>query len=174
MANPIGTTIITADGINALSNASATGTKVQPTYFKYSNQGLILDPTLSSEDIIGWRTQDISAYQVFEKDGTVYVQFTCDVQPSEAIDYMRICGLYLADGTLFALGKPSFSMPPALGQYFVIQLTYSNISELMNFQYVSVDEEVQNLNALNFAVTQGELMIKNTLNIAKIKIEGVN
>ncbi len=169
-----GLTIFTADGLNALANASATGGSVAPKYFKYTSQSLLLDPTLTASDIVGWHTQDISVCKVFKEGDSTFVEFVCDVTPTDATDYMRFCGLYLEDGTLFAVAKPPFPLPPELRQTFIIQLTYQNIDSLMNFQYLNFDEGEQDLNALSFAATQAELLMKNTLNIAGIKIEGVN
>lgn len=148
----VGKSLITADGINALANASASGTSVKPKYFQFSSQDLVLDPNLSAGDIVGWITQDINLYQKID-DKTV--EFVCDVKPTEATDYARVCGLYLDDGTLFMVAKPPYPFPPLLRQTFKIQMKYEGIDALLNFKYVSFNEEEQSLSALDTSLTIG-------------------
>jgi len=162
----VGSSLITADGINALANASASGTSVKPKYFKFSNQDLVLDPNMSAEDIVGWRTQDINLYQTID-DKTV--EFVCDVVPTEATDYARICGLYLEDGTLFMVAKPPYPFPPQLRQTFKIQMIYESIDEILNFQYLSFDETEQDIALLNAQAILGEQILQNSLEIGLIK-----
>ena len=167
----VGGSIITADGINALSNASASGKSVKPKYFKFSNQDLILDPNLSASDIHGWRTQNINLYQKVD-DKTV--EFVCDVIPTEATDYTRICGLYLEDGTLFMVAKPPYPFPPSLRQTFKIQMVYENINGLMDFKYVAFSQTEQDLSLLNATAVSGNQILKNTLKLEGIKLQGVS
>jgi len=167
----VGSSIITADGINALANASASGTSVKPKYFTFSNQDLVLDPNLSASDITGWRTQDINLYQKVD-DKTV--EFVCDVVPTEATDYTRVCGLYLDDGTLFMVAKPPYPFPPSLRQTFKIQMVYENITGLLNFQYVTFSQTEQDLSLLNATAVSGNQILKNTLKTEGIKIQGVS
>jgi len=148
----VGSSIVTADGINALANASASGTSVKPKYFKFSNQNLVLDPNLSASDITGWRTQDINLYQTVDSQT---VEFVCDVIPTEAVDYARVCGLYLDDGTLFMVAKPPYPFPPQLRQTFKIQMVYENATELLDFKYLSFSEEEQSLSILDTALSLG-------------------
>jgi hypothetical protein len=162
----IGKSIITADGINALANASASGTSVKPKYFKFSNQDLVLDPNLSASDINGWRTQDISLYQKVDEKT---VEFVCDVTPTEAIDYSRVCGLYLDDGTLFMVAKPPYPFPPLLRQTFKIQMVYEDITGLLDFKYVSFSEEEQSLSILDTSISIGLQTIENAKEIGLIK-----
>ena len=162
----VGKSLITADGINALANASASGTSVKPKYFKFSNQDLVLDPNLSAGDIVGWRTQDINLYQKVD-DRTV--EFVCDVIPTEATDYARVCGLYLDDGTLFMVAKTPYPFPPALRQTFKIQMVYENADQLMDFKYVPFSEEEQSLSILDTAVSLGLQTIENAKEIGLVK-----
>ena len=162
----VGSSIVTVDGINALANASASGTSVKPKYFKFSNQDLVLDPNLSAEDIVGWRTQDISLYQTIDSKT---VEFVCDVEPTEATDYTRVCGLFLEDGTLFMVAKPPYPFPPQLRQTFKIQMVYENIDEVLNFQYLSFDETEQDIALLNAQAILGEQILQNSLEIGLIK-----
>ena len=162
----VGSSIITADGINALAKASASGTSVKPKYFKFSNQDLVLDPNLSASDIHGWRTQDINLYQTID-DKTV--EFVCDVDPTEATHYTRVCGLYLDDGTLFMVAKPPFPFPPSLRQTFKIQIKYQNASQLMSFEYLPYQETEQSLSILDTAVSLGLQTIENAKEIGLVK-----
>jgi len=162
----VGGSIITADGINALSNASASGKSVKPKYFKFSNQDLILDPNLSASDIHGWRTQDINLYQ---KVDSKTVEFVCDVIPTEATDYTRICGLFLEDGTLFMVAKPPYPFPPTLRQTFKIQMIYENATELLDFKYLSFSETEQDLSLLNTNVQMGLFNLQTQSDLESIK-----
>ena len=92
----VGSSIITGKGIEALANASASGTSIKPKHFRFSNQNLTLDPNLTKEDISGWCLEPITLHQKID-DKTV--EFVCDIPPDEALDYTRVCGLYLDDGT---------------------------------------------------------------------------
>ena len=162
----VGSSIVTADGINALANASAIGTSVKPKYFKFSNQDLVLDPNLSASDIHGWRTQNINLYQ---KVDSKTVEFVCDVIPTEAIDYARVCGLYLDDGTLFMVAKPPYPFPPTLRQTFKIQMIYENATELLDFKYLSFSETEQDLSALNTNVQMGLFNLQTQSDLESIK-----
>ncbi len=162
-----GKSIVTADGINALANASASGGSVKPKYFKFSSQDLVLDPNLSASDIDGWRTQNIDLYQKVDERT---VEFVCDVIPTEATDYTRVCGLYLDDGTLFMVAKPPYAFPPTLRQTFKIQMVYENADELLDFKYVSHDETEQDLSILNTNATLGSLIYETREIAEKIKL----
>jgi len=162
----VGGSIITADGINALANASASGTSVKPKYFKFSNQDLILDPNLSASDIHGWRTQDINLYQ---KVDSKTVEFVCDVIPTEATGYAKICGLYLEDGTLFMVAKPPYPFPPSLRQTFKIQMVYENATGLLDFKYLSFSETEQDLSLLNSNVQMGLFNLQTQSDLESMK-----
>jgi len=162
----VGSSIVTADGINALANASASGKSVKPKYFKFSNQDLVLDPNLSASDIHGWRTQNINLYQ---KVDSKTVEFVCDVIPTEATDYTRVCGLYLDDGTLFMVAKPPYPFPPSLRQTFKIQMIYENATELLDFKYVPFSEEEQSLSILDTSISLGLQTMENATQIGLIK-----
>ena len=162
----VGSSIVTVDGINALVNASASGTSVKPKYFKFSNQDLVLDPNLSASDITGWRTQDINLYQTID-DKTV--EFVCDVIPTEAIGYARVCGLYLDDGTLFMVAKPPYPFPPQLRQTFKIQMVYENATGLLDFKYVPFSEEEQSLSILDTSISLGLQTMENAKEVGLIK-----
>jgi len=162
----VGKSIITADGINALANASATGKSIKPKYFKFSHQDLILDPNLSAKDLIGWRTQDINLYQTIDNKT---VEFVCDVIPTEATDYTRTCGLFLEDGTLFMVAKPPYPFPPSLRQTFKIQMVYENATELLDFKYLKFSETEQDLSLLNTNVQMGLFQLQTQNDLESIK-----
>lgn len=167
----LGKALVTADGINAILNAASSGSSVKPKYFKCSNQDLVLDANLSAKDINGWRTQDIDLYQVMDENT---IEFVCDVVPTEAVDYIKTIGLYLDDGTLFMVARPPYPFPPGLRQTLKVQLSYSAVTGVMDFKYVSHQETEQDLNLLNSNVVQGNQILKNTIKIEKLKIKGVN
>ena len=150
----VGQSIITADGINALVEASAKKETVTPKYFRFSDQDLVLDPDLSAGDINGWTTRNISTIKQISNDAA---EFVCDVDPEKATHYTRVCGLYLDDGTLFAVAKPPFPFPPGLRQTFKIQVSYQNITQLMDFSYLPHQEEEQDLRINNTAAVFGAL-----------------
>ena len=162
----VGGSIITADGINALANASATGKSIKPKYFKFSHQDLILDPNLSAKDLIGWRTQNINLYQTVDEKT---VEFVCDVIPTEATDYTRVCGLFLEDGTLFMVAKPPYPFPPTLRQTFKIQMVYENATELLDFKYLSFSETEQDLSVLNTNVQMGLFNLQTQSDLESMK-----
>lgn len=162
----VGSSIVTADGINALVEASASGRSVKPKYFRFSNQDLVLDPNLSAADIHSWRTQDIDLYMSIDEKT---VEFVCDVIPTEATDYTRLCGLYLEDGTLFMVAKPPYPFPPSLRQTFKIQRVYENIEGLLDFKYIAFSETEQSLSILDTSVSLGLQTMENAKEIGLIK-----
>jgi hypothetical protein len=161
----VGKTVVTADGINAIIEAQQTGRVIKPKYFRFSEQDLVLDPTLSASDIHGWMTSDISLYH---SSGNDVVEFVCDVSPEKATHYTRLCGLYLEDGTLFAIAKPPHPFPPGLRQTFKIQVGYTNAAKIMNFVYVPHQETEQDLSLLDTSVSLGTEIIGNSEKIGMI------
>lgn len=166
----VGTSIVTVGGIQALAKASASGKSIKPKYFKFSNQDIELNPELDKNDINGWITKDISLYQTINNKT---IEFVCDVNANDASSYAKIAGLYLDDGTLFMVAKPPYPFPPELRQTFKIQMVYQNATGLVDFQYVPWDEQKQDLSILNSTVTSGNQILKNTLKLENIKIQGV-
>ena len=166
----VGTSIVTVEGIKALAQASVSGKNIKPKYFKFSNQDIELNPELDKNDINGWITKDISLYQTIN-DKTI--EFVCDVNANDASSYSKVAGLYLDDGTLFMVAKPPYPFPPELRQTFKIQMVYQNATGLVDFQYIPWDEQKQDLSILNSTVTSGNQILKNTLKLENIKIQGV-
>ena len=161
----VGQVILTLQGSYALADAQATGKSIQPKYYKVSNQDIQLDPTLT--DLNGvWKTEDISGYTPISPDT---VEFLIDIPPDQATDYGRTFGLYLADGTLFAVAKPPYAFPPNLRQTFKVQITYSNINQITDFQYIPFYETEQLLAVMDVAFTFGEITEKHRNEIELIK-----
>jgi len=170
MSEVVHGSIVTGDGINALSNAHARNGKVFPVTYKFSNQDLQLDPTLHANDIVGWHTGTIDSYLPISEGVT---QFTCIAEPHEATDYVRFVGLFLEDGTLFAVSKPPYPIPPTFRQIEDVQVKYSNVQELMDYKFIPTDVTEQNITAISNMVTLGNQVLKNTLKTEYIKLKGV-
>ena len=160
----VGQSIITANGIKALMDASAVGKLIKPKYFKFSDVDYTLDPII--EDISSWIQKDITLYNTINENT---IEFVCDVAPEEAAKYTKIAGLYLEDGTLFILAKPPFPFPPLLRQTFKIQLVYQNAENLIDFSYLPFYETEQDLAILNNAAVFGDEILKNAQEIGFIK-----
>ena len=170
MNDVVGSNILIADGINAIIEASSTNKSIKPKYFRFSEQDLILDPNLSAGDISAWITRDISSYIPINNNK---IEFVCDVEPSEAKKYTRVCGLFLEDGTLFALAKPPFPFPPHMRQTFKIQIEYQNIAEIANFEYIETNEVEQHASDIANMLFSADLRLHTLKETTKItKIEG--
>jgi hypothetical protein len=161
----VGQSIITANGIKALMDASAVGKLIKPKYFKFSDVDYNLDPTIA--DIGSWIQKDITLYNTINKNT---IEFVCDVAPEEAAKYTKTAGLYLDDGTLFMLAKPPFPFPPMLRQTFKIQLVYQNASNLTDFKYLPFYETEQDLAILQNSASLGELTLKTSEDIGMLQI----
>jgi len=161
----VGQSIITANGIKALMDASAVGKLIKPKYFKFSDVDYTLDPII--EDISSWIQKDITLYNTINENT---IEFVCDVAPEEAAKYTKIAGLYLEDGTLFMLAKPPFPFPPLLRQTFKIQLVYQNAENLIDFSYLPFYETEQDLAILQNSASIGELALQTSEDIAMLQI----
>ena len=148
--NPVGESIVTAQGIYALLEANTRGERVKVKSFVFSEDDVDLDPNRDS--LSGWLQKDISLYTILDEHT---VEFVCDVAPEEATHYTKTAGLLLEDGTLFMLAKPPFPFPPMLRQTFKIQLRYQNAQELLDFGYLPFYETEQELSILEVAAALG-------------------
>ena len=165
----VGQSVITANGIKALMDASAFGRLIKPKYFKFSDVDYILDPTIT--DISGWIQKDITLYNTINENT---IEFVCDVAPEEALKYTKTAGLYLEDGTLFMMAKPPFAFPPMLRQTFKIQLVYQNSDSLIDFSYLPFYETEQDLAILENSASLGELALKTSEDIGMLQIAKVD
>lgn len=159
----VGKVILTVQGSYALADAQATGKNIQPEYYKVSNQDIPLDPTLT--DLPGvWKQDNISGYIPVDPDT---VEFVIDIPHEEAKSWGKTFGLYLSDGTLFAIAKPPYPFPPNLRQTFRIQVRYSNINQITDFKYIPFYETEQSLMTLQTAAVLGDeiLSLSKTLSL---------
>ncbi len=153
--NPVGESIVTAQGIYALLEANTRGERVKVKSFVFSEEDVELDPNRTS--LSGWLQKDISLYTIVDSHT---VEFVCDVSPEDATHYTKTAGLLLEDGTLFMLAKPPFPFPPMLRQTFKIQLRYQNAQELLDFRYLPFYETEQELSILEVAASLGNEVLK--------------
>ena len=147
-----GKTVVTLNGLKALTEASTLGKQVKPTLFKVSDQDVgDIYPGIDVDDLPGvWLTDSISAY-VPVNDSTV--QFILDIPADKATKFGRTFGLYLEDGTLFAVAKPPYPFPPLMRQRFKIQFVWEQIESVMNFEDIPFYEFDQDMTQLDVVST---------------------
>ena len=123
MSTAVGKTVITLNGLKALVEASSLGTKVKPSYFKVSDTDIgDIYPGIDIKDLSNvWYQAPISA--IVPVDSST-VQFTLDIPQENATHYAKTFGLYLEDGTLFAVAKPPYPFPPLMRQRFRVQFVW--------------------------------------------------
>lgn len=161
----VGQVILTVRGSYALADAQATGKSIKPQYYKVSNQDIQLDPTLT--DISGvWKQDNISGYIPIDNDT---VEFIIDIPPEQAISYGRTFGLYLTDGTLFAIAKPPYPFPPNLRQTFKVQIKYSNINQITDFQYVPFYETEQSITTMDVSSSLGIMILETVQTLSVLQ-----
>lgn len=172
MANPLGIAIITDNGKNMLADAVLNGTFITPAKFRFSSQLYSADAAMTAEDIPEyWVENDISLYQVVDNDT---VEFSMIIEAVDAIDNIQTVSIYLDDGTLFAVANPSYQISKQQRQVIKIQLAFSNMGDVLNFEYLPFDETEQDLALLDTIATLGNQITKNTLDLKGVKFEGVN
>ncbi|MEM3859096.1 MAG: hypothetical protein QW478_06775 [Candidatus Micrarchaeaceae archaeon] len=155
MAN-IGSVILTDLGIAALSNANISN-PINIATFTVSNTSTPLDPTLTN--FTGWITQTVTGLTLID-DNTF--EISCVVEPDEAIDQMASVGVFLDDGTLFSISNPSTPIPSGMRQILKSQITYTNCSSVINFNYLPWGLDDQNLLILDNQVT----MLNNLMTLS--------
>jgi predicted nucleic acid-binding Zn-ribbon protein len=130
----VGGSILTTAGLNAFANS---GSSIIPKYFKFSSDDIVLEETLTDENFTNpWIQKDITLYQVLDNNT---IEFVCDLLPTEATNFTRSAGLYLEDGTLFMAATPPNAFPSGLRQTFRIQMSYTNAGQMLDFQYIDLD-----------------------------------
>lgn len=141
-----GILILTDGGLAALAYASAHGTQIQPTTFKFSNDSTVyedggnLDPTITESAWVGadvWYTHAINTYTVLGTNLN-YVEFICECPEITSTEACQCCGLFLGDGTLFAMAKPPYPIPAEVRQFLRLQVAYTNIVSLTDFTLIPV------------------------------------
>jgi hypothetical protein len=146
-----GKTVITLNGLKALTEASSLGRQVKPVYFKVSDADIgDIYPGIDLKDLPSvWHQANISGY-IPVNDSTV--QFVLDIPQDKAIKYGKIFGLYLEDGTFFAVAKPPYPFPPLMRQRLKAQFVWQQIESVMNFEdipFYEFDQDVAHLDALS-------------------------
>ncbi len=146
-----GKTVVTENGLRALIEASSVGKQIKPAYFKVSEQDIgDIYPGTNIADLPSvWYQAPISAY-VPVNDSTV--QFILDIPQDKATKYGKTFGLYLEDGTLFAVAKPPYPFPPLMRQRFRVQFVWEQIDSVMNFEdipFYEFDQDVVHLDAVS-------------------------
>ncbi|WP_456459705.1 phage tail-collar fiber domain-containing protein [Desulfurobacterium sp.] len=146
-----GKTVVTENGLKALIEASSVGKQIKPAYFKVSEQDIgDIYPGINIADLPAvWYQAPISAY-VPVNDSTV--QFILDIPQDKATKYGKTFGLYLEDGTLFAVAKPPYPFPPLMRQRFRVQFVWEQIDAVMNFEdipFYEFDQDVVHLDAVS-------------------------
>ena len=146
-----GKTVITLNGLKALTEASSVGRRVKPVYFKVSDADIgDIYPGIDIADLPSvWHQANISGY-IPVNDSTV--QFILDIPEEKATHYSKVFGLYLEDGTLFAVAKPPYPFPPLMRQRFRVQFVWQQIESVMNFEdipFYEFDQDVAHLDALS-------------------------
>ena len=146
-----GKTVITLNGLKALTEASSLGRRVKPVYFKVSDADIgDIYPGIDIADLPSvWHQANISGYIPVD-DSTI--QFILDIPEEKATHYGKVFGLYLEDGTLFAVAKPPYPFPPLMRQRFRVQFVWQQIESVMNFEdipFYEFDQDVVHLDALS-------------------------
>ena len=146
-----GKTVITLNGLKALTEASSLGRRVKPVYFKVSDADIgDIYPGIDLKDLPSvWHQANISGY-IPVNDSTI--QFILDIPEETATKYGKVFGLYLEDGSLFAVAKPPYPFPPLMRQRFKVQFVWEQIEAVMNFEdipFYEFDQDVAHLDALS-------------------------
>jgi len=151
VAEGTGKTVATLNGLKALTEASSIGRRVKPVYFKVSDADIgDIYPGIDLHDLPSvWYQADITGY-IPVNDSTV--QFILDIPQDKATKYGKTFGLYLEDGTLFAVAKPPYPFPPSMRQRFKVQFVWEQIDSVMNFEdipFYEFDQDVVHLDAIS-------------------------
>ena len=146
-----GKTVVTENGLKALIEASSVGKQIKPAYFKVSEQDVgDIYPGINVSDLPAvWYQASISAYVPVNSST---VQFILDIPQDKATKYGKTFGLYLEDGTLFAVAKPPYPFPPLMRQRFRVQFVWEQIDSVMNFEdipFYEFDQDVVHLDAVS-------------------------
>jgi len=161
-----GKSVITKDGIKALMGATNGSRAIKVKSFEFTEQDLPLNPNIEAKDIKGWLKKDISLYKQIDENT---IEFTCIAEPTESKHYTKTCALFLEDGTLFMIAKPSYPFPPLMRQIFKIEFIYQNANEKIDFKYLPHQEVEQDLALLESIATSAVESIRHTEDIELLK-----
>jgi len=131
-----GGTVLTLAGRRALATAVLTGVHPKVQYYIASNHDYALDPAMMSSQFSGWYTHTINGYTPVN-DYTS--QLLAHIPQEDAVSDLLTVGLFLEDGTLFALAKPPYAMPQGIEQNFNMLIESSGINELLDFSYIPTE-----------------------------------
>ena len=145
-----GKTVITLNGLKALTEAFSLGRKTKPISFKVSDVDIgDIYPAIDIADLSSvWYQADISGRIPIDANT---VQFVLGIPPDKAIRYGKIFGLYFEDGTLYAVAKPPHPFPPLIRQRLRVQFVWQQIESVMNFEdipFYEFDQDIVKLEAV--------------------------
>lgn len=111
-----GESYITTAGRDAIAQALNTGQDVEIGSYGLSSQDLAISETTTTTDITNFLTENITVGSKNALDGKVYVELR--KTPAELNEDIRVISLYLKDGTLFIVIKPTYFIPKDRGLDF--------------------------------------------------------
>ncbi|NOR58957.1 MAG: hypothetical protein GQ474_10590 [Sulfurimonas sp.] len=135
MASIFGNLIITDEGHQALVDANYNGANIELKEFSYSSDAYdIITSPPTTISINSWHRSTINSATIIDNNK---IKVTCVVEALDASEATTTVGLYLVDGTLFALAQPTYPMSALQKQLFEIQIGYTNIGTTVNFTYIA-------------------------------------
>lgn len=172
MANPLGKAVLTELGITKIVESLGGGVQITPKYYHFIEEYYEADSTMVAGDIpTYWKEKDIDLYQMVDDHTVEFVMIT---EASNADYSVSTIAIYLEDGTLFAVANPSYVISQSQRQVAKIQLSFSEIGQALSFMYIPHTETEQDISLLNSIATSGNQILKNTLTLKGVKIQGVN
>ena len=160
-----GQAIITIAGLQALQQAISQNRQVKLKSFKVSDQDISLTPTISSLPNV-WYSDDISGYFPINQNT---VEFLLQVPQERMTNWGRTYGLYLENGTLFAVAKPPYAFPPGAKSIFKVQIAFQNITDHISFEYIPFSETEQDLSLLHTTSTIVTILFELKEEIERLK-----
>jgi len=161
----MGKILLTIAGANALANAHANGERIKVISYKQSSQDIALSSALTSADITAWREKPVDEIQMVNAES---VQFKVDCPADQATDYTRILGLYLEDGTLYAVAQPSFPLPPNVRQVFTPVLSVNGQTALLDVSIFTTEESDRFLRWFLTDMVNFIQITKNSTNLKEV------
>ena len=172
MANPLGIATLTDAGVTLLAESIGGGTQVVTKYYHFIEEYYVIDSTMIASDLpTYWKEKDIDLYQMVDENTIEFVMVT---DATDADFDVQTIGIYTEDGTLFAVANPSYPISKAQRQVAKIQLSFAGLGQALNFMYIAHTETEQDISLLNSIATNGNQILKNTLTLKSVKIQGVN
>ncbi len=166
MSNPIsGTTIITNAGLQAIQNAITNNTQLNFATFQVTSYPLT--PNMNMTTIPNyWYSNNINSIIPIDP---ITIQIIIDVPLTESTSYFSTAGIFLEDGTLFAIIQPSNPIPPKTRQVANIQLQFTNAQSICNFNYLPWSQQEQYLSITNTVTELGANINNNSQMISLLQ-----